>query len=175
MIVKDNGILLISIHYLLLGAYEIVYAKILLTAANMVSCFAMDCLILSFLRMLSWVLGVIGVCYILIAVLIRFHRVGCYMALAASCFNIVLMITYLIKPTMLPIWFTFILPVRVILTKSLSYSPEQARDFLSLFENSLEVFIILLNIVIAAYLLRCLGRGVWKERKAKAKKVNEKN
>ena len=60
--VKDGGIVLISVFFLLLGAYNIIYAKILLTALNEVSCFGMECMTLGFLRMMAWILGAIGVC-----------------------------------------------------------------------------------------------------------------
>jgi hypothetical protein len=168
-IVKDRGIVLISIYYLLFGAYSMIYAKVLLTATGSVSCSGTECLMLVFLRMLAWILGVIGFVYLLTAVLIRLHRAGCYLALAASIFNIVLMAAYLLKPTIMTIGLTFILPVRLILTRSMSYSPAQARDLLSIIGSFLEVFIILINFVIGAYLLKGLDRGLWKSDKAEAK------
>jgi len=160
-LVKDRGIVLISVFFLLLGAYNIIYAKILLTALNEVSCFGMDCMTLGFLRMMAWVLGAIGVCYIITAIVIRLHEVGCYLAIVASCFNILLMVAYLTKLSVMPIWMTFILPVRIILTQSISYSPWQTRDFLSIMGSSLEILIILLNIGVIAYLFKYLGKEVW--------------
>jgi len=158
--VKDGGIVLISVFFLLLGAYNIIYAKILLTALNEVSCFGMECMTLGFLRMMAWILGAIGVCYIITAIAIRLHEVGCYLAIVASCFNILLMIAYLTKLSVMPIWMTFILPVRIILTQSISYSPSQARDLLSVMGSSLEILVILLNIGIIAYLFNYLRREV---------------
>jgi len=162
--VKDWGVLLISIYYLFFGAYNILYAKILLTATSLVSCSGgTDCLMLMFLKLLALILGAIGVVYILIAVLIRLRSIGCKLALAASAFNIILMLAYLVKSDMIPIWLTFVLPLRVILTASISYSPAQAADFLSLASSFLEVIMIVLNIGIAFYLLKCLDRKLWDE------------
>jgi hypothetical protein len=161
--VKDFGILLVSIYYLFFGAYNILYSRILFTAISLTSCSGTDCLMLVFLKMLALILGTIGFVYMLTAVLIRFRAVGCKFALVASAFNIILMLAYLLKPDMLPIWLTFVLPLRVIFTESISYSPAQAADFLSLLGGFLEVIIIVVNIGIAFYLLKCLDRKLWDE------------
>jgi hypothetical protein len=160
-IINDKGVVLISLFFLLLGAYYIIYARVLFTATEMVSCFGTDCLTLLFLRILTLILGVIGAAYIILAVIIRFHRVGCYLALVACCFNILLMISYLLRPSVFSLGLTLVFPIRVILSRSLEYTPAQARDFISLLESGFELFIILLNIGIAAYLVRCLSKELW--------------
>lgn len=160
-IINDIGIVLISLYFLFLGAYYVVYAKILNMAAYIVLCSGTDCLMLVFLKILALILGAIGTVYVILSILIRFHRVGCHLALAACCFNVLLMIAYLLRPSIFSLWLTFVFPIRVILTRSLEYAPAQAMGLTSLLKSGFEVFMILLNIGIAAYLLRCLGREVW--------------
>lgn len=160
-IINNIGIVLISLYFIFLGAYYVVYARILYTATDMVVCLGTDCAMLMFLKILAWVLGFVGVVYVILAIAIRFHRVGCYLALAACFFNVILMIAYMLRPTMFSLWLTLVFPIHVILTRSIEYAPAQAENLVPLLESGLELLMILLNIVIAAYLLKCLGREVW--------------
>lgn len=160
-IINDKGIVLVSLYFLILGAYYIIYAKLLYTATGIAPCLGAECIMFGFLKILALSLGFIGCAYIVLALLIRFHRVGCYLALAACAFNMLFMATYLVRPTIFPLWLTFIFPIRMILTTGLEYVPAQTGDAVSLLETGVEIFMILLNIGIAAYLLRCLGREVW--------------
>jgi hypothetical protein len=159
-IVNDMGIVLISLYYIFLGAYYVLYAKILYTAAGLVTCYGTECMMLIFLKMVCFVFGIIGFVYVLLAVVIRFHRFGVNLILITSAFNIVLMVIYLLKPMMFSLWITFVFPIRVVLTRSLEYVPVQG-DWASMLESGFEIFMILLNIGIAAYLIMCTRREVW--------------
>jgi hypothetical protein len=171
-IVNDIGIVLISFYYLFLGAYYVVYAKILYTAAGLVPCYSMDCTTLVLLKLVCIVFGVVGFTYVILSVVIRFHRVGFGLAMVASVFNIALMAIYLLKPMMFSLWITFVFPIRVVLTRSLEYIPVQG-DWVPMLESGFEVFMILLNIGIAAYLIMCLRREVWGPEERKDEEEDE--
>jgi len=159
-IINDIGIVVISLYFLFLGAYYAVYAKVLYTATGLAGCWGTDCLMIAFLKFLCGVLGVVGLVYVILAIIIRFHRIGGYLALAACVFNILIMVTYLLRPVVFSLWITFIFPIRVLLTRSLEYAPVRG-DLESLLETGFELFMILINIAIAVYLLRCFKKRLW--------------
>jgi hypothetical protein len=159
-IVNDAGIVLISLYYLFLGAYYVVYAKALYTATYFVQCSDIDCMTLIVLKILCLVLGVIGLAYIALAIVIRFHRVGFGLVMVTSAFNIVLMIIYLLKPVMFSLLLTFVLPIRTLLSLSIEYMSAPG-GWEPILESGFELLMIIINIGIAAYVFRCRREEVW--------------
>lgn len=160
-IVNNIGVVLVSLYFIFLGAYYVIYAKILYTALGLTACGGADCLTFTFMKVLAVILGVVGFAYVFLAIVIRFHRAGCHLALVACLFNIVLMAAYLLRPEMFALWLSFVFPIKIVLERVFQYAPSQTNALLPSLETGIEVFMILINIVIAAYLLRCLGREVW--------------
>ncbi|MEM3690531.1 MAG: hypothetical protein QXZ40_02270, partial [Candidatus Micrarchaeia archaeon] len=100
-------------YFLFYGAYITVYAKTFLTAVGLTQCFGEQCLKIGFLSLLGWILVGIGLVYIITAVLLRFHKLGCYTAMVISLFSILLIIAYSLKPDLTALWLIFIFPVKL--------------------------------------------------------------
>jgi hypothetical protein len=152
-------VVLVSLYYLFFGAYLAIYAKNFLTAVQLVGCFGEQCLKIGFLHMLGWLLVGIGLVYVLTAILLRFHRVGCYIAVVTSSFTILLSIACILNPDFTTLQLLFISPTKFIL--------ETATKLLPVFQpivNLTEVLIVIFNLALVLYLVFLLGSGVWDEK-----------
>lgn len=148
---KDIGVVLASVYFLLFGAYNMLYAKSFLATLTLFQCSGEECLRMGFYSLLGWILLGVGICYILLSILIRFHRLGCYGGIVISLFNILLIIAYAIRPALAPLRLVFIFPLT--LPFLLLNFPQP--------ESLVELLFALLNAAIAIYLFLSLARGVW--------------